>query len=64
MMSFGLCSRLLAALLVSIAIVFVTVPEPLRAADSMNARAVDDLILPLMSTYKVPGAALALIKDG
>jgi CubicO group peptidase (beta-lactamase class C family) len=41
-----------------------TVPAPLRAADSMNARAVDAPGPPSEVDVNVPGAALALIKDG
>jgi CubicO group peptidase (beta-lactamase class C family) len=63
-MNSGLCGRLLAVSLVSIAIAVVTVAAPLRDAEPMNARAVDTLILSLMAEYHVPGAALALINDG
>ncbi|HTV66947.1 MAG TPA: serine hydrolase domain-containing protein [Rhizobiaceae bacterium] len=63
-MNSGLCGRLLAVCLVSTGIAIVTVAAPLRAADPMNARAVDTLILSLMTEYHVPGAALALINDG
>jgi CubicO group peptidase (beta-lactamase class C family) len=55
---------LLTACWVGVAIAVVTVPAPLRAADPRDARAVDALIARQMSTYHVPGAALALIQDG
>ena len=55
---------LLTACLVGVVIAVVTFPAPLRAADPRDARAVDALIARQMSTYHVPGAALALIQDG
>ena len=55
------CGRLLAAHAVSIAIAVVVTPHPVSARDFRTA---DDLILRLMATENVPGAALALIKNG
>lgn len=63
-MSSSLCGRLLAASLIGVAVAVAAFPAPQRAADPMNARAVDTLILSLMAENHVPGAALALIKDG
>jgi CubicO group peptidase (beta-lactamase class C family) len=63
-MTLGLCGRQLAACLVRVAMAVVIASAPLRAADWRNAPAVDSLMVHLMSTYHVPGAALALIKDG
>jgi len=39
-----------------------TICAPVRATDTVDAHAVDALMLRLMSAYSVPGAALALIK--
>ena len=55
------CGRLFAVCAISIAIAFATEAPSLSAADLPDA---DDLMLRLMSTDNVPGAALALIKDG
>jgi CubicO group peptidase (beta-lactamase class C family) len=55
------CDRLLAAGAVSIAIAVVTTSHSVSAADFPAA---DALMSRLMSTDNVPGAALALIKDG
>jgi CubicO group peptidase (beta-lactamase class C family) len=54
------CGRPLAACAVSIAVAVVTISPSVSAADFAAA---DALMLRLMSTYNVPGAALALIKD-
>jgi CubicO group peptidase (beta-lactamase class C family) len=59
----SLLGCLLTACLVGVVIAVVTVPAPLHAADPRDARAVDALIARQMSTYHVPGAALALIQD-
>jgi CubicO group peptidase (beta-lactamase class C family) len=53
--------RLLAACVVCIAVAAVTISHSGLAA---NFPAADDLVLRLMSMDNVPGAALALIKDG
>ena len=53
--------RLLATCAVSIAVAVVMTPESASATDFPAA---DDLMARLMSTNNVPGAALALIKDG
>jgi CubicO group peptidase (beta-lactamase class C family) len=60
-MTRNLCSRLLTICAVSISVAVVTISPSLSAPDSGIA---DALMLRLMSTYKVSGAALALIKDG
>ena len=49
-------------LITSLAVAAVGVP--VRAACDVDVNAVDGLMLRLMSKYNVPGAALALIKDG
>ena len=56
-----LCGRLLAICAVCISVAVVTISLSLSAHDSGAA---DALMLRLMSTHNVPGAALALIKDG
>ena len=56
-----LCGRLLAICAVCISVAVVTISPSLSAHDSGTA---DALMLRLMSTHNVPGAALALIKDG
>ena len=55
------CVCRLTAAIVSIAVAVVTLSASASASDF---GAVDALMLRLMSTYNVPGAALALIKDG
>jgi CubicO group peptidase (beta-lactamase class C family) len=55
------CGRPLAARAVNIAVAIVTLAAPVSAADFSAS---DALMLRLMSTHNVPGAALALIKDG
>ena len=55
------CGRLLAACAVGIAAAVVMIPGSALEADFSAA---DALMLRLMSTDNVPGAALALIKDG
>jgi CubicO group peptidase (beta-lactamase class C family) len=55
------CGRLFTIGVASIFVAVITVPASLSAPDFRNANA---LMLNLMSTYHVPGAALALIKDG
>ena len=56
-----LCGRLLAICAVCISVAVLTISPSLSAHDSGTA---DVLMLRLMSTHNVPGAALALIKDG
>ena len=58
-MTRNLCGRLLAICAVCVAV--ATISPSLSAHDSGTA---DALMLRLMSTHNVPGAALALIKDG
>ena len=60
-MTRDLCGRLLAICAVCISVAVVTISPSLSAHDSGTA---DALMLRLMSTHNVPGAALALIKDG
>jgi CubicO group peptidase (beta-lactamase class C family) len=60
-MTRNLCGRLLAICAVCISVAVVTISPSLSAHDSGTA---DALMLRLMSTHNVPGAALALIKDG
>ena len=55
------CGRPLAISAVGIAVVVVTLAASVSAADFSDS---DALMLRLMSTHNVPGAALALIKDG
>jgi len=55
------CGRLLTTCAVGIVVAVVTISASLSAPDFRTA---DGLMLRLMSTYSVPGAALALIKDG
>jgi CubicO group peptidase (beta-lactamase class C family) len=55
------CSRLLATFAAGIAVAVATISASVSAAD---LHATDDLMLRLMSMENVPGAALALIKDG
>jgi CubicO group peptidase (beta-lactamase class C family) len=55
------CGRLFTICVVSVFVTVVTIPASLSAPDFRNA---DALMLGLMSRYNVPGAALALIKDG
>jgi CubicO group peptidase (beta-lactamase class C family) len=55
------CGRLLAACAVSIAVVVAATSHSVLAPDF---RAADALMLRLMSMHNVPGAAVALIKDG
>ena len=57
----GWCGRLLAACAVGVGVGVVTIPASVSGAD-LNAA--DALMLRLMSMDDVPGAALALIKDG
>jgi|SRR5215471_6428265 len=56
----GWCGRPLAICAVGIAVALVTLATSVSAADFPAS---DALMLRLMSTYNVPGAALALIKD-
>jgi len=60
-MIWGWCGRLLAACAVGVGVGVVTIPASVSGAD-LNAA--DALMLRLMSMDDVPGAALALIKDG
>jgi CubicO group peptidase (beta-lactamase class C family) len=60
-MSRSCCGRLLAACAIGIAIAFAIESASAPTADISDA---GDLILRLMSMDNVPGAALALIKDG
>jgi CubicO group peptidase (beta-lactamase class C family) len=60
-MTWSWCGCLLAACAVRIAVAVVTTSHSVSAADFSAA---DALILRLMSMDNVPGAALALIKDG
>jgi len=55
------CGRPLATCAVCIAVAVVTLAASVSAADFSSS---DALMLRLMSTHNVPGAALALIKDG
>jgi len=55
------CGRPLAICVVGIAVTVATLATSVSAADFSAA---DALMLRLMSTHNVPGAALALIKDG
>ncbi len=55
------CGRLFTIGVVSIFVAVVTMPASLSTPEFRNA---DVLMSNLMSTYGVPGAALALIKDG
>jgi CubicO group peptidase (beta-lactamase class C family) len=57
----NLCDRLLTICAVSISVAVVTISPSWSAPDPGTA---DALMLRLMSTYNVSGAALALIKDG
>jgi CubicO group peptidase (beta-lactamase class C family) len=57
----SLCSRLFTMCAVSISVAVVTI-SPSRS--TLDFGAADTLMLRLMSTYNVSGAALALIKDG
>src|ERR1700749_3431698 len=57
----GLCGRLFTMCAVSMSVAFVAISPSLSAPDFGAA---DALMLRLMSTYNVSGAALALIKDG
>ncbi len=63
-MARGPCSRVLAACVLGTMVAVGTMRIPVRAEDTVDLRAVDALMLRLMSMYGVPGAALALIKDG
>jgi CubicO group peptidase (beta-lactamase class C family) len=60
-MNLSWCGRPLAACAVSIAVAIVTLAASVSAADFAAS---DALMLRFMSTHNVPGAALALIKDG
>ena len=60
-MTWSWCGCLLAAYAVRIAVAVVNTSHSVSAADFSAA---DALILRLMSVDNVPGAALALIKDG
>jgi CubicO group peptidase (beta-lactamase class C family) len=55
------CNRLFAMGVVGFFVVVSTVPASRSAPDFHSA---DSLMLNLMSTYNVPGAAVALVKDG
>jgi CubicO group peptidase (beta-lactamase class C family) len=55
------CGRLFTIGVVSFCAAVMALPASLSAPDFRNA---DALMLSLMSTYNVPGAALALIKNG
>ena len=55
------CYRLLAACAVSFAVAVLATSHSVSAADFPDA---DDLMFRLMSMDNVPGAALAMIKDG
>ena len=55
------CGRLLAICAVGIGVAVVTL---VASASAAEFSAPDALMLRLMSTHNVPGAALALIKDG
>jgi CubicO group peptidase (beta-lactamase class C family) len=58
------CGCPLRVCLVSIAIAAAIIPAPSKALEAVNIDAIDALMLSLMSVDNVPGAALALIKDG
>src|SRR5215471_258502 len=60
-MSWSWCGRQLAMCAGGIAVAVVTLAASVSAADFSTT---DALMLRLMSTHNVPGAALALIKDG
>lgn len=51
-------------LALGVLIASIAVAASARAAEDVDVRAIDALILPLMSKHHVPGVALALIKDG
>jgi CubicO group peptidase (beta-lactamase class C family) len=61
MMICYLCGRLLATCAVLLVTAAVTVSHSASASEFLN---IDDLMLSLMSSDNVPGAAVALIKDG
>jgi CubicO group peptidase (beta-lactamase class C family) len=58
------CGRALRAVLLSLSLVIGLIEVPARAAEAIDVQAADSLMLSLMATYGVPGAALALIQDG
>jgi CubicO group peptidase (beta-lactamase class C family) len=57
-------SRVIAACTLGISVAFGAIPRPAPAETPVDIAAVDSLMLRLMATYHVPGAALALIKRG
>jgi len=57
----NLCGRLLKTCAVSVVVAAVTVSQTASASEFPN---IDDLMLRLMSRDNVPGAAVALVKDG
>ena len=60
----GPCSQVLTVCVLGTMIAVGVMRVPVRAEDIVDVRAVDALMLRLMSMYSIPGAALALIKDG
>src|SRR5215469_1701752 len=56
--------RIVALCVLATSIAVGSIVLPVKATEQLDVRAIDALMLNLMSKYDVPGAALALIKDG
>jgi CubicO group peptidase (beta-lactamase class C family) len=57
-------SRVFAVCVLVATIVVEAIGVPVRGTDNVDVHAVDAMMLHLMAEYNVPGAAVALIKDG